>query len=147
MAEAQKDSERKGVTSFKGGAETIGPSEQEQVVVTINLPMGKIVKVEKLDKAGKRQELAEEDCAKLVGDDEVADIEVALEEAFEAGIAAVLGDKYEDDEADEGDDEERAVRQLLIHGLLGRPSVQRRILQRILVSRMLRRQFLKRKLR
>jgi len=57
MAEAQKESERKGVVSFKGGAEALGASEQEQVVVTINAPMGKIVSVEKIDKAGKRQEL------------------------------------------------------------------------------------------
>ena len=37
MAEAQKDSERKGVASFKAGtAEAAGASEQEQVVMTIN---------------------------------------------------------------------------------------------------------------
>src|SRR5215475_7502576 len=107
MAEAQKDSERKGVASFKGGTEAVGASEQEQVVMTINVPVGKIVKVEKIDKAGKRHELAEEEWAKLVGNDEAEDIEVALEEAFEAGIAAVLGERYEDDAAYE-DDEEKA---------------------------------------
>src|SRR5689334_15567175 len=104
MAEAHKESERKGVASFKGGAEAVGASEQEQVVVTINAPMGKIVSVEKIDKAGKRHEVAEEEWAQLVGDDEVEDIEVALEEAFEAGIAAVLGEEYEDDEAYEDDE-------------------------------------------
>src|SRR6185436_13704137 len=98
MAEAQKESERKGVASFKGGAETAGASEQEHVMLTISAPTGKIVSVEKIDKAGKRQELPEEELAKLVGEDEVADIEVALEEAFEAGIAAVLGEEFEDEE-------------------------------------------------
>src|SRR4051812_43328177 len=107
MAEAQKDSERKGVASFKG-AEAAGASELEQLVVTINAPMGKIVRVEKIDKAGKRQELAEEEWAKLVGDDELEDIEVALEEAFEGGIAAVLGEEYEDDEDE--DEDERGLR-------------------------------------
>jgi hypothetical protein len=138
MAEAHKESERKGVASFKGGAEAVGASEQEQVVVTINAPMGKIVSVEKIDKAGKRHEVAEEEWAQLVGDDEVEDIEVALEEAFEAGIAAVLGEEYEDDEAYE-DDEERALRRFLIRGLMRRRPIQRRILQRVLVSRLLRR--------
>jgi hypothetical protein len=146
MAEAQKESERKGVTSFKGGAEAIGASEQEQLVLTINAPMGKIVRVEKIDKAGKHQELAEEEWTKLVGDDDGEDIEVALEEAFEAGIAAVLGEEYEDDEAYE-DEEETALHRFLIRELLRRRPVQRRILQRVLVSRLLRRQVLKRPLR
>ena len=143
MADAQKESDRKGVASFKGGAEAAGASEQEQVVVTINTPMGKIVSVEKIDKAGKRQELAEQEWAQLVGEDEVEDIDVALEEAFEAGIAAVLGEEYEEDESYE-EDEERALRRFLIRGLMRRRPVQRRILQRVLVSRLLRRRSLKR---
>jgi len=146
MAEAQKDSERKGVASFKGGAEAAGASEEEQVVVTINAPMGKIVQLEKIDNAGKRQELEEEEWAKLVGDDEVEEIEAALEEAFEAGVAAAFGEEYEDDEAVE-DEEEKALRRLLIAGLLRRRRVQRRILQRLMVSRLLRRRFLKRPVR
>jgi hypothetical protein len=137
MAESQKESERKGIASFKGGPEAVGGSEQEQLVVTINAPMRRIVTVEKIDRAGKRQELGEEEWAKLVGEDEEEEIEVALEEAFEAGIAAVLGEEYEDDEAKE-DDEERALRRFLIRGLLRRRAVQRRILQRVLVSRLLR---------
>ena len=141
MAEAQKESERKGVASFKGGAEAVGASE-EQVVVTINAPMGRIVKVERIDN-GKRHELAQDQWAKLIGDDEVEEIENALEEAFEAGIAAMLGEEFEDDEAYE-DDEERDLRRALIAGLLRRRPVQRRILQRVVVSRLLRRRFSKR---
>jgi hypothetical protein len=137
MAEAQKDSERKGVATFKGGGEAAGGSETEQVVLTINGPMGKIVKAEKIDKAGKRQELAEEEWVKFVGEDEVEDIEVALEEAFEAGLAAVLGEEYEDDDGYK-DDDERALRRFLVRELLRRHSVQRRILQRVLVCRLLR---------
>jgi hypothetical protein len=142
MAEAQKDSERKGVASFKGGAETVGASEEEQVVVTINAPSGRIVKVEKIDN-GKRHELAHDQWSKLIGGDEVEEIETALEEAFEAGIAAMLGEEYEDDEAYE-DDEERDLRRALIAGLLRRRPVQRRILQRVVVSRLLRRRLPKR---
>ena len=138
MAEPQRESERKGVASFKAGAEATGGAEDEQqVVVTISSAMGRIVKVEKTDKAGKRQELAEEDLAKLVGEDEAEEIESALEEAFEAGVAVVLGEEYEADEAYE-DDEERALRRVLLGGLLRR-SVRRRILQRLVLSRLLRR--------
>lgn len=139
MAEPQRDSERKGVTSFKAGSESAGPAEEEQqqVLVTINTAMGRIVKVERADKAGKRQDVAEEEWAKLVGEDEVEEIQSALEEAFEAGVAVVLGEEYEDAEAYE-DDEERGLRRLLIAGLLRRP-VRRRILQRLLLSRLLHR--------
>src|SRR4030095_8044963 len=130
MAEPQRESERKSVTSFKAGHEAGGAAEEEQqVLVTINTAMGRIIKVEKVDKAGKRQELAEEDCAKLVGADEVDEIETALEEAFEAGVAVVLGEEFEVDEAYE-DDEERGVRRLLLGGLVRR-FFRARLLQRL----------------
>src|SRR5262245_34444893 len=116
MAETQKESERKGVTSFKAGTEAV--SAEEELLVTINPAMGRIVKVEKADKSGKRQELAAEEWAKLVGEDEVDEIETALEEAFEAGVAGVLGEEYEVDEEGDEDDEERALRRVLIGRLL-----------------------------
>src|SRR5262245_27393361 len=140
MADAHKESERKGVASFKGGPETV--SEEEQLIVTIKGPMGKIVRIEKTDKAGKRHELEQEEWAKLIGDDELDEIEDALEEAFEAGVAAVFGEEFEEGEAYE-DDEDKALRRLLIGGLLRRRPVQRRILHRLLVTRLLRRQVVK----
>lgn len=136
MAEPQRESERKAVTSFKSGTETIGVVEEEQVMVTIQAPMGAVVRVEKVDKTGKRQEVTEEDWAKLIGKEEVDEIETAIEEAFEAGIAAVLGEEYEDGDRYE-DEEERALRRLLIGGLL-RKTVRRRILQRMMATRLLR---------
>lgn len=138
MAEPQRESERKGVASFKSGSESAAAAEEEQVVVTINSSIGRIVKVERADKSGKRQELTEEEWAKLVGEDEVEEIEGALEEAFEAGVAVVLGEETEGDDEAYEDDEERALRRVLIGGLLRR-SVRRRILQRLVLSRLLRR--------
>ena len=137
MAEPHRESTRKGVASFKAGAEPVDSAEEiEQLVVTFNVAMGEIVKVEKVDKAGKSQELTEEECAKLAGQDEVEEIEAALEEAFEAGVAVVLGD--EDEEyAQDDDNEERAIRQLLIGELLGRHPVRRRLLRRLLLRRLL----------
>ena len=134
MAETQRDSERKGVANFKAGSESAGAVEEEQqVMVTIN--SGRIVKVEKVDKSGKRQELAEEDLTKLAGEDELEEIESSLEESFEAGVAVALGEEYDVDEADE-DEEERSVRRLLLGGLLRR-KVRQRILQRMVVGRLL----------
>jgi hypothetical protein len=144
MADAQKETERKGVASFKAEPEAAGSSgEMEQLLVTISPAKRRIVKVERVDKAGKHQELSEEDCANLVGEDEVEEIEAALEEAFEAGVAGILGDEYEA-EGEYVDDEEKAVRRFLISELLIRRPVRRRIMHRLLLSRMLRTGFLKR---
>jgi hypothetical protein len=126
--------------------------ETEQLVVTMIAATGEILKIEKVDKAGKRDELSEEESAKLAGEDEVREIEAALEEAFEAGVAGALGEDDEDDEdEDDEDNEEKALRRLLIGGLLRRRPVMRRLrrrfLRRLLVRRLLRRRLFKRRLR
>jgi hypothetical protein len=139
MADAYRESERKGVSSFKAGAE----EEMEQLVVTINRAKGGIVKVEKIDKAGKHEELSEEECGRLVGEDEVEEIQAALDEAFEAAVVSVIG---EDDQAKgeyEDDDEEKAIRRFLISDLLIPRAVRRRILHRLLLNRMIRSRFRK----
>jgi hypothetical protein len=145
MADPHRESERKSVSTFKTGSEAPGsPEEMDQLVLTINPAIGRIVKVEKLDKTGKHQEVADDVWAKLVGEDEVEEIEAALDEAFEAGVAGVLGEEYDADEGYE-DDEEKAIRRFLISELLIPRSVRRRIMHRLLLSRMLRRRFLKRR--
>ena len=133
MADAHRESERKGVSSFKAGPE----AEMEQLVVTINPAIGGIVKVEKIDKAGKHEELSEEECGRLVGEDEVEEIEAALDEAFEAAVVSVMGDG-DQAEREYEDDEEKAIRRFLISDLLIPRAVRRRILHRLLLSRMLR---------
>ena len=94
--------------------------------------------MEKIDKAGKHEELSEEECGKLVGEDEVEEIQAALDEAFEAAVVSVIGgeDEAEGDYEDNGD---KAIRRFLISDLLIPRAVRRRILHRLLLSRMLRR--------
>jgi hypothetical protein len=134
MADANRESKRKGVSSFKSAPE----DEIKQLVVTINPAMGGIVKVEKIDQAGKHEELSNEECARLVGEDEVDEIQDTIEEAFEAAVMSVIGE--EDQAETENDDEvEKAIRRFLINDLLMPPAVGRRILHRLLLSRMLRR--------
>jgi len=126
----------------------LAPEETEQLVVTIGATSGEVVKVEKVDKAGKRDELSQEECLKLAGEDEVDEIEAALEEAFEAGVAGALGEEGENDD-DDVDDLEQALRRLVIGGLLTRRPVlgrlRRRTLQRLLLRRLLRRRLLQRR--
>ena len=134
MADSYRESKRKGVSSFKSAPE----DEIKQLVVTINPAMGGIVKVEKIDKAGKREELSDEECARLVGEDEVDEIQDAIEEAFEAAVMSVIGEE-DQAERENDDEEEKAIRRFLINDLLIPRAVQRRVLHRLLLSRMLRR--------
>jgi hypothetical protein len=134
MVDANKESERKGVSSFKSAPE----EEMKQLVVTINPAVGGIVKVEKIDKAGKHEELSDEECARLVGEDEVGEIQDALEEAFEAAVMSVIGEEDQTERENE-DEEEKAIRRFLINDFLIPRAVRRRILHRLLLSRLLRR--------
>src|SRR5579872_7445957 len=72
--------------------------ETAQLVFTINTTTGAVIKIEKLDTAGKRQEVQKNETLKLVGKDNFHEIEAALDEAFEAGIASVF--EPEDEEED-----------------------------------------------
>jgi hypothetical protein len=114
----------------------------EQLIVTINPATGGIVKVEKIDKAGKHEELSEEESGRLVGEDEVEEIQAALDEAFEAAVVSVIGDG-DQAEGEYEDDDEKAIRRFLISDLLIPRAVRRRILHRLLLSRMFRRRFRK----
>ena len=134
MADAHRESERKGVSSFKSAPE----EEMKQLVVTINPAMGGIVKVEKIDKAGKHEELSDEECARLVGEDEVEEIQDTIDEAFEVGVMSVIGEEDQAERENE-DEEDKAIRRFLINDLLIPRGVRRRILHRLLLSRMLRR--------
>jgi len=142
MADAHRESERKGVANFKTSSE----EELEQWLVTINPAMGGIVKVEKMDKSGKHQELSEDEYARLIGEDEVGEIEAALDDAFEAAVVSVIGEENEA-EGEYEDDEEKMIRRFLISDLLIPRAVRRRILHRLLMSRMLRRRLHKRRMR
>ncbi len=143
---AESSREKESAGSRREPSRFASVEETEQLVLTVSPATHEIIKIEKVDKAGKRDEISDEQCAELAGDDEVEEIEAGLEEAFEAGVAATLG---EDD--DEVGEEERTIQRLLIGRLVGqRPglrALRRRFLHRLLLRRMLRRRLLQRKVR
>ena len=134
MADPYRESERKGVSSFKSAP----AKELKQLVVTINPAMGGILKVEKIDKAGRHEELSDEEWVRLVGEDEVDEIQDAIDEAFEAAVMCVIGEE-DQTERENDDEEEKAIRRFLINDLLIPSAIRRRILNRLLMSRMLHR--------
>jgi hypothetical protein len=109
----------------------------EQIIFTIRAPAGEVVKVEKIDVGGNRRDLSKEEIAGLVGKSEENEIEDALDEAFEAGIRSLLDPRSEVEESPETGDEVALRRELLtlIVGAGARRRLQRRIVQRLILSR------------
>jgi hypothetical protein len=84
------------------------------VAFTIDGNSGRIVKVEKVDSTGARRDLSDEDAASLAKGRTVPTLEAIIEQAFEAGIACVLGDDAEQDEGQESKDDAALSRLLLM---------------------------------
>ena len=146
MAEpVESGRERESAASRREPSRLGSADETEQLVLTVSTATGDILKIEKVDKAGKREELSDAQSAELAGDDEIEEIEAGLEEAFEAGLAAALG---EDD--DDVEDDGEAIQRLLIGQLIGRRAglrgLRRRFMHRLLLRRLLRRKMLQRRL-
>jgi hypothetical protein len=109
----------------------------EQIIFTIRAPAGEVVKVEKIDAGGNRRDLSKEEITGFVGKSEENEIEEALDEAFEAGISSLLDPRSEVEESPETGEEVALRRELLtlIVGAGARRRLQRRIVQRLILSR------------
>jgi hypothetical protein len=117
-----------------------GTGETEELIFTISVATGAVVKVEKVDSAGKRHDIPKDETVALAGKDNLHEIEAALDEAFEAGISSVLGGASDDEGIGESAEEVR-LRRILIAGIISRDvrrRLQRRLVQRLILSRTLR---------
>ena len=107
-----------------------------QLVFTIDGSTGQVVKLERLTKTGSRSEVTAQECAELMGEDDLDNLESAVDEAYEAGIADGLDE-------DDADDEEVALQELLTHPTAEqerfRRGVRRVLLRRLLMRRLIRR--------
>ena len=111
----------------------------EQLIFTMRVATGAVIKIEKIDPSGKRHEVREKETVALVGKDNVHEIEAALDEAFEAGISSVL-EPSSDEEPLEETEEETELRRVLLSRLIGRGirrRLQRRLVDRLVLSRAL----------
>src|ERR1700704_610611 len=75
----------------------------DEIVLTLSPATHDVVKVERLGKDGQRKELSEQECAELAGGDEVDELVVAVQDAYEAGVVKGL---------DQEDDYDKAVEDL-----------------------------------
>src|SRR5262249_10132304 len=91
------------------------PSDHRQLIVTLSARSGDVVKVEELEKSGRRHEIMDEEFAALAGDEKAADLFPALEHAYAAGFADADGEGFEFEDDEEGDDDD--MEQFLLHGV------------------------------
>jgi hypothetical protein len=137
--EHEDHSSRRERTRHSPAAEGTG-HQTFQLVFTLSAPSGAVVKIEKIDATGKRREVAMNETLTLVGEGNSHAIEAVLDEAFEAGISSVVEAGHADDD-DMESEEDTELRRVLLTGMVGaeiRHRLQRRLVQRLALSRTLR---------
>jgi len=106
--------------------ETQGSSERKQkpaatqpelFTITFNAGTGEVVRFERIDANGVRQDLSENDRARLAAEENEGRLGGILEQAFEAGISCVLGGRANLDDERESE-EEAELRRMLLRQLI-----------------------------
>ena len=101
---------------------------------TIDRTTARVVKVETLDASGARHEVSDQQKASLASGGSVP-LEVALEEAFAAGIDCILGDEAPPDEA-EASAQDAELRHVLVAPLI-QQSTANRLMRREVLDRVI----------
>ena len=92
-----------------------------------------------VDPQGKRHEVHRDETIAITGKDSLHEIEAALDDAFEAGISSLL-EPTGGDEPGEDSEEEKELRRILLMQIIDpdvRRRLQRRLVQRFILSRTL----------
>src|SRR6516225_8318192 len=109
-------------------------SDSDLLTITIQAKTGQIVKIQSAEGGGGgRNELSDQERADLLKTGSKDTLEALIEQAFEAGIACVLGDTIGRSEAEESE-EEADLRHLLLEPLIRQSPVQR-LMRREVLSR------------
>jgi hypothetical protein len=111
----------------------IAQSAEKLFTFTIDARTAQVVKFETLDASGARHELSDDEKASLARDGINGGLEEFVEQAFEAGIACVLGGDERQENADEPG-EEAELRHLLLTPLIEH-SPAKRLMQRDALNR------------
>jgi hypothetical protein len=118
--------------------------DTRQIVLTLSVPEGEVIKIEKLDKNGHRQPMPEEEFAALAGDDDAEDLGEVLEGAYTAGISDALNDELSAQEEDSDEDDDEIVRRFMLRRAAGR-QLLRAGLRKFILRRRLRREVIERR--
>jgi hypothetical protein len=110
-----------------------GAPDADLLTITIQAKTGQIVRIQSAEGDGGGKELSVRERADLLKKASKDTLEALIEQAFEAGIACVLGDAVGRNEADESE-EEADLRHLLLEPLIRQSPVQR-LMRREVLSR------------
>ena len=112
----------------------------EQLVFTVNASTGTITKLEKVDAHGKHHEISVEETLALTDKDSLREIDVTLDEAFEAGITSVLEPESGGPDLEGFSAEDNELRHAMLEEIIGRSirrRLQRRLVQKLILSKAL----------
>lgn len=133
----QRSSKSRRDSSKSSKVKQSSQSSGDLITATIDAATGKIVEVKLTDAAGAPGALTTDRRATLSQQSGEATLEDLFEQAFEAGIACVLGDDAEAAEAGESEDDAALRRQLLrpmIESSAARRLMQKDVLGRAIVG-------------
>src|SRR3974390_2991251 len=108
----------------KSPSTSAAADDTDLFTITIKGKTGQIFKIQSAEGGGGRNELSDQERADLLKKASKDTLEALIEQAFEAGIACVLGDPIGHSEADESE-EEADLRHLLLEPLIRQSPVQR----------------------
>jgi len=107
----------------------------ERLAFTLDTSSGEVLKLESVDSAGHRSELSAKEKADLAKESCELDLKAVIEQAFEAGIASVLG---EEDKNESETKEDADLRRILLKPLIEASSaaklMRREVLRRAIVQ-------------
>jgi hypothetical protein len=100
------------------------PFSPTRITATIDAVTGKIIDIRSVDDGGAARALTAERRARLSQQSGGATIEDMIEQAFEAGIACVLGDDANDDAAEPETEADAALRRQILRPMIENSTVR-----------------------
>jgi hypothetical protein len=108
-----------------------GP-RSERLAFTLDATSGEIIKIESVDSAGQRRELAKPERQELAKERAGVGVEALIEGAFEAGIGCLLGGRGDRKEDESETEDEAGVRSILLKSLMEGTSAARAVRREVL---------------
>ena len=110
-----------------------------QLLITLSGPESDVVRVETLDKSGKKRELPADDFATLVGDHDVEDLLPVLEQAYMAGFADASRDVFDPDDERHHETDQDDIEMAVVRGVASQRLIRRGV-RRLILARLLKRE-------
>lgn len=127
------DPPRKGRKHSSPASSSPQATRPERFAFTVDANTGEVIQIEGIDAAGARHELSKDEKADLAKDNGHVRLEELLEQAFEAGIACVLGGEEGPEEAKEAK-KDAELRHILLKPLI-EESAAARLMRRDVLDR------------